>query len=71
MFFLAMCFLGITVLLFSRTLNTVEEDKWKDGVWFREIIYGPPGLRRAMAAMSGIILIIVGVIGSVWAAFLS
>jgi hypothetical protein len=71
MFFLGMFLLGIISLLFSSTLNTVEEDKWKDGVWFREMTYGPPGYRRATAALSGIILIIVGVVGSVWVAFLS
>ena len=66
-----MALLGIIGLLFSRTLNTVEEDKWKDGDWLLELMYGPAGYRRASTAMVGIILIIIGVIGSLWAAFLS
>jgi hypothetical protein len=62
-FYLGIAVVGTIVLLFSRTLNTAEEDKWKGEFWFRELILGPPGYYRATGVIMGVLLIIIGVIG--------
>jgi hypothetical protein len=61
--FLTLSLLGIFVLLFSRTLNTSKDEKWKEGFWFREALYGPPGYTRTVVTMLGVISLVVGVIG--------
>jgi hypothetical protein len=53
---------GIIALLLSRRMNTIVEDEEKSGHWFHELLYGPPGYRRASTAMMGIILIILGAV---------
>ena len=53
---------GIIALLLSRRMNTIVEDEENGGRWFHEVLYGPPGYRRASTAMIGIILIIFGAV---------
>ena len=63
MFSFSLLILGVVLVLFSRNLNTKEEDGWKENSWFRETLFGPPGYYRACVGLVGVILGIVGVAG--------
>ena len=65
-FFLVLLVIGVIVLAFSRTLKRLEEEKWKEEFLFREVLYGPRGYYRAVAAMLGIVMIVIGVLGTLW-----
>ena len=63
--------LGIVHFLVGRTMKTHAEEEWKEEYWWRELIYGPPGYYRASSIVLGIVFMVTGGIGVVYALFIA
>jgi hypothetical protein len=56
---------GIAAVMIGRTLKAYDDEKWKGEYWWREVMYGPTGYRRASVIGLGFVLVVVGAIGVV------
>lgn len=65
-----MLIVGLVMVKIGSTMDTYAEEEWKADHWWRELINGPPGYYRAMTIIMGVVLIIVGAIGMLYALFL-
>ena len=63
--------LGIVLLFVGRTMKTHAEEEWKAESWWREAIYGPPGYYRASSIILGIVFMVTGGLGVVYALFIA
>lgn len=62
--FIGILVMGSVVLLFGRTLNSADDEKSEEVNWSRELLHGPPGYYRAGMTLSGFVMMIVGIIGT-------
>ncbi len=61
---------GLWTIDYGRNLPTGDQDVNRDQSFFNEFLYGPPGYERVRALVVGVVLIVMGVFGIVYA-FLS
>jgi len=60
---------GMWTFEYGRSLPTADENICRNQSLFSEFLYGPPGYERIRSQVGGVVLILIGVLGIVWAFF--
>ncbi len=67
--FIVLAIVGLAAILIGRYLPTSDEEKWKGENPAARFILGPPGYYRSTMIGAGYLLIVLGLVGSVWRIF--